>query len=171
MKSKTDAHRLIKMIPGGRLSKRWVLVLRSLAPFARPHRCWLLKGILAAFLVVGFRLALPWPFRLMLDPWVSGQTLQLGGALSWIPIEINPSSPGLTPRSGESLVHEEIHNTDIDPSGDLHGCQLALERLDSVCEIWDQIFGKRWIVEVIVPIGALSKVGAGSLDPGNRIRC
>ena len=78
------------MIPGDRSSKRWVLVLRSLAPFARSHRRLFLKGILAALLVVGFRLALPWPFRLMIDPWVSGQTLQLGGALSWIPIEINP---------------------------------------------------------------------------------
>ena len=78
------------MIPGDRSSKRWVLVLRSLAPFARPHRRLFLKGILGALLVVGLRLALPWPFRLMIDPWVSGQTLQLGGALSWIPIEINP---------------------------------------------------------------------------------
>lgn len=78
------------MIPGGPSSKRWVLVFRSLAPFARRHQQWLLKGILAAFFVVGLRLSLPWPFRLVLEPWLSGQTLQSVGALTWIPIEINP---------------------------------------------------------------------------------
>ena len=42
-------------------------VLRMLAPYARPHRGMLGLGVLATLLIVGARLAAPWPFRGLLE--------------------------------------------------------------------------------------------------------
>ncbi len=42
-------------------------VLRGLGPFARRHGRWFLLGAVAAFMVVGARLALPWPLRAVSD--------------------------------------------------------------------------------------------------------
>ncbi len=71
-------------------SARWLRGLRALAPHARQHRSWLIRGLLAAVLVVGLRLALPWPLRAVIEPSLSGQADHAIGVLSWIPPGINP---------------------------------------------------------------------------------
>ena len=63
---------------------------RVLVPFARRHRAQLIQGLLAAVLVVGLRLALPWPLRVVMEPSLSGEVGQLHDALSWLPVEGNP---------------------------------------------------------------------------------
>ena len=74
----------------GWLSARWLRGPRALAPHARQHLSWLIRGLLAAVLIVGLRLALPWPLRAVMEPFLSGQADHPIGALSWIPQGINP---------------------------------------------------------------------------------
>ena len=48
---------------------RWRAIARTFRPFALRHRRRFLRGALAALLVVGLRIALPWPLRAMMKPW------------------------------------------------------------------------------------------------------
>jgi ATP-binding cassette subfamily B protein len=50
-----------------RIPRRTLEVLRGLMPFARRHRRWFLPGAVAALMVIGARLALPWPLRAVAD--------------------------------------------------------------------------------------------------------
>jgi ABC-type multidrug transport system fused ATPase/permease subunit len=50
-----------------RIGRRALEVLRGLLPFARRHGRWFALGTLAAFMVVGARLSLPWPLRAVAD--------------------------------------------------------------------------------------------------------
>lgn len=53
--------------PPVQAGRRALEVLRGLLPFARRHARWFTLGSLAAFMVVGARLALPWPLRAVAD--------------------------------------------------------------------------------------------------------
>lgn len=78
------------MVLAGWLPTEWRRALRALASFARRHcRCFV-RGVVAALMVVGLRLALPWPLRVLIDPWLSGQSVHSAGVLSWILLWIDP---------------------------------------------------------------------------------
>ncbi len=57
--SRDDPNRRFKTT----MSKASYKAARAILPFARPHRRWMVRGILASVGVVLFRLALPWPLR------------------------------------------------------------------------------------------------------------
>jgi ATP-binding cassette, subfamily B, bacterial len=50
---------------------RWRRIWQTFIPFARPHRGEFGKSCGMAVMVVGFRLALPWPIREILKPWLN----------------------------------------------------------------------------------------------------
>ena len=50
-------------------------VLHVLWPYVQRHRRWLFQGFAAALIVVGARLALPWPLRLLTDIWTQQQAI------------------------------------------------------------------------------------------------
>ncbi len=60
------------MIQSGGTFRRWVEICTALRPFARRHRRRLLLGGLVSLVVIGTRLVLPWIFRGMLKPLLSG---------------------------------------------------------------------------------------------------
>ncbi|MBL1216529.1 MAG: ABC transporter ATP-binding protein [Planctomycetes bacterium] len=51
----------------------WTLCVRS-APYARPHMSVLIYGICFALCVVAVRIALPWPLKWVLKPWLASGT-------------------------------------------------------------------------------------------------
>ena len=55
--------------------------LAWLRKFARDHRRWLIRGTVAAVGVVGLRLLLPWPLKVMIAPWLAGQANQAESSL------------------------------------------------------------------------------------------
>jgi ABC-type multidrug transport system fused ATPase/permease subunit len=82
--------------PGGKAGKRkkstlarWRAIARTFRPFALRHRGRFLRGTLAAMLVVGLRIALPWPLRSMMKPWFGhgeGWSSTLVASLpAWLP--------------------------------------------------------------------------------------
>jgi ABC-type multidrug transport system fused ATPase/permease subunit len=82
--------------PGRRKEKRkkstlarWRAIARTFRPFALRHRGRFLRGTLAALLVVGLRIALPWPLRAMMKPWFGhdeGWSSALVASLpAWLP--------------------------------------------------------------------------------------
>lgn len=62
-------------------------VLRGLAPYARRYRRGFASGAFCALLVVGSKLALPWPLRAVADSWSKDAH---GGLLHWVPAGIDP---------------------------------------------------------------------------------
>ncbi len=54
-----------------RIHDRWRRILKAFLPFAKRHRPQFLTSILFGLGVVGLRLALPWPIRSLLGPWLS----------------------------------------------------------------------------------------------------
>ncbi|MBC8405110.1 MAG: ABC transporter ATP-binding protein [Planctomycetes bacterium] len=56
-----------------RIHQRWKRILRTFWPFSERHRGSFWKSTVAALGVVGLRLALPWPIRSLLGPWLSGE--------------------------------------------------------------------------------------------------
>ncbi len=54
-----------------KVRRRWLRIWKALLPFARRHRADFRKSCAAAFGVVAFRLALPWPIRGVLGPYLS----------------------------------------------------------------------------------------------------
>ncbi|HKY03011.1 MAG TPA: ABC transporter transmembrane domain-containing protein [Burkholderiales bacterium] len=71
---------------GSCLLQTWA-VLRGLAPYAKRHRRPFFCGALAAFGVVGAKLALPWPLRAVADLW-SGDAH--AGLLGYVPQGFDP---------------------------------------------------------------------------------
>jgi len=69
---------------------RWLHQCRFFAPFARTHQKWFWYGIFSAFFVVGFRLILPWPLRMVIEPYLQGTLDTTQGWLYWIPSSIHP---------------------------------------------------------------------------------
>ena len=55
--------------------------LAWLRKFARTHRKWLIRGTVAAVGVVGLRLLLPWPLKVMITPWLVEQANQAESSL------------------------------------------------------------------------------------------
>lgn len=60
------------MTGSGRLLDRAGAALWGMAPHARRHRSWLVRGAAAAICVVAVRLALPWPLGAVSERWVGG---------------------------------------------------------------------------------------------------
>ena len=58
----------------------WVRHLGWLRRFASDHRRWLIRGTAAAVGVVGLRLLLPWPLKVMITPWLVEPANQAGSS-------------------------------------------------------------------------------------------
>jgi ATP-binding cassette subfamily B protein len=65
-------------------------VLRMLTPYARPHRDMLILGVLATLLIVGARLAAPWPFRGLLEL-LYGQRADARPVVDALPAGVDPA--------------------------------------------------------------------------------
>jgi len=73
--------------------RKWKRLSAALLPFARPHRAWLIRGGLAALVVVAARLALPWPLQALLGPWIQpgATSAPAKWAGSWLPAALDPA--------------------------------------------------------------------------------
>lgn len=69
---------------------RWIHQCRFFAPYARAHQRWLWWGIVSAMFVVGCRLILPWPLRMVIEPYLQGTLDPTLRWLEWIPQSIHP---------------------------------------------------------------------------------
>lgn len=69
------------MIKPGWAFDRWGEICVAMLPFARRHRALLLLGGLMSLVVIGIRLTLPWLFRGMLKPLLTGHVERRGLAL------------------------------------------------------------------------------------------
>lgn len=49
---------------------KWFQICRVFIPYAGQHWKWFLRGSIAALFVIGIRLALPWPVRTLIKPWL-----------------------------------------------------------------------------------------------------
>jgi len=73
------------------LFTRWLQVCRALLPFGRRHARSFACGVLAALLVVGIRLVLPWPLKALMAPWLGKTSHHSAGLLQLVPSWIDPT--------------------------------------------------------------------------------
>ena len=78
------------MTPKGWFPDQWLQVWHALTPFARPHKEYFFRGAVAAILVVLLRLSLPWPFRHVLRPLLSGEGLPAESQMDWPLVGVDP---------------------------------------------------------------------------------
>ena len=69
---------------------RWLTICRAFWPYGKPYGKLFLSGALLAVLVVGCRIALPWPLRSVVKPWLSTRGTHSHG-LSHGVAELTPS--------------------------------------------------------------------------------
>lgn len=56
-----------------------------LAPYARAHRGWMVRGSLFAVLLVAIRVAMPWPLQALIKPWMSSGEAGGASTFGWHP--------------------------------------------------------------------------------------
>jgi len=70
---------------------RWPQIYRAFSPFGRLHRANLVAGAISALFVVGIRLALPWPLRAMMRPWLKESGGAIEGPIAALPTWLSPA--------------------------------------------------------------------------------
>jgi len=74
---------------------RWLQAWRVVLPFGRRHYRLFLVGALAALVVVGIRLVLPWPLKALMEPWLGktphGRSAGAAGLLHLVPHWLDPT--------------------------------------------------------------------------------
>jgi ABC-type multidrug transport system fused ATPase/permease subunit len=64
---------------------------RTLAPFMRLHRGFLIRGVIATLVGVALRVVLPWPMRSLFKPWLRNKAHHgHSGMPSWLPDSMDP---------------------------------------------------------------------------------